>query len=132
MMNLVRDPLIGIPSIPRAKGLPCLTPLQVEALEAVQRIAQAHQYSLSMRPGDLTFVNNFGVLHAREAFEDSPAQTRYVVRLWLKNAELAWSLPEELEKGNRRVFGDEGLVEEDWNIVYKPRLKFQLAERMSP
>ena len=134
MMNLVRDPLQGLPSIPRTKSLPHLTPAQLEALDVVQHIAQAHQRVLSMQPGNLTFVNNLGVLHAREAFVDSPTQSRYLVRLWLKNAELAWDMPAALAAGNRRVFGadEETGIDEDWNIVYKPRLQFQPAERMSP
>ena len=133
-MNLVRDPLQGLPWITRTKSLPLLTPNQLEALDTVQHIAQAHQRVLAMRPGDLTFVNNLAVLHAREAFVDTASQSRYLVRLWLKNAALAWDMPAELANGNWRVFGtrEETGMEEDWNIVYKPRLRFQPAERMSP
>jgi hypothetical protein len=106
----------------------------MEALDAVQGLAARFARHLAMQPGDLTFVNNMTVLHAREAFSDEPpGRVRYLVRLWLKNAELALSLPPELEVGNRRVFGEDGVgVEKDWNIVYKPRLTFQVAERMSP
>ena len=131
MMNFVRDPLIGLSWITRTPDLPRLTPVQVEALDVVQVIAETNHLALNMQPGDLTFVNNFGCLHAREAFEDSDTQSRYLVRMWLKNAELAWSLPEELAAGNTRVFDNEE-IDEDWNIVYKPRLLFQVAERMTP
>lgn len=131
MMNFVRDPLLGLSWITRTPGLPRLTPIQVEALDVVQTIAEAHHLALNMQPGDLTFVNNFATLHAREAFQDSDTQSRYLVRMWLKNAELAWSLPAALAAGNARVFDNEE-VDEDWNIVYKPRLLFHLAERMTP
>jgi hypothetical protein len=131
MMSLVRDPLVGVKSIERPRNMPALTPLQLEALDAVQDLAHKHQRALRMQPGDLTFLNNFSILHAREAFEDSETQSRYLVRMWLKNEELAWHLPPELDTGNRKVF-EEGEVAEDWNIVYKPRLMFQIAERMSP
>ncbi|KAI3325232.1 Clavaminate synthase-like protein [Xylariaceae sp. AK1471] len=138
MMNFFRDPLTGVKNYARSPGMPPLTPLQREALDFVQRAAERHQCALRMRPGDLTFVNNLGLLHAREGFEDSEegneGKTRYLVRLWLKNAALAWELPPALELGNRRIYEDAELsgVEEDWNIVYKPRLQFDVAERMSP
>ena len=143
LMSFVRDALVGLDWIPRTKGLPWLTAAQVKALDAVQATAHRHQRVLAMQPGDLTFVNNLCLLHAREAFEnghdpdaDQPlSQTRYLVRLWLRNARLALQLPPQLAAGNRRLFDDDGArdgIEEDWNIVYKPRLQFKLPEKLSP
>jgi hypothetical protein len=137
MMSFFPDPLTGVKNYSRSPGMPPLTPLQREALEFIQCAAERHQCTLRMRPGDPTFANNLGLLHAREGFENSEGnegKTRYLVRLWLKNAALAWELPPALELGNRRIFGGAELsgVEEDWNIVYKPRLQFDVAERMSP
>ncbi|KAK1832993.1 hypothetical protein QBC39DRAFT_390275 [Podospora conica] len=133
LMSLVPDPLVGIPSIPRTKGLPSLSTLQIEALEVVEGIARRHCRVLCMQPGDLTFVNNLGVLHAREGFVDQPGRSeRYLVRLWLRNAELGWELPEVLATGGERVFGEVEGVEEDWNVAFKPRLAFLPAERLSP
>ncbi|KAI1131700.1 Clavaminate synthase-like protein [Nemania abortiva] len=132
MMNFFRDPLTGVKGYARSENMPHLTPIQREALDFVQAAAQRYQRPLRMNPGDLTFINNLGLLHAREGFEDSEQHVRYLVRLWLKNAEMAWSLPAPLEIGNRRIYEDGGEVDEDWNIVYKPRLHFDVVERMSP
>jgi len=81
-------------------------------------------------PGDLTFINNHGLLHSREAFEDEGEKSRYLVRLWLKNKALAWKLPRVLREGNERLFEDNE-VEEQWNIVPLPKLTFTVAERLS-
>ncbi|KAI1326690.1 Clavaminate synthase-like protein [Xylariaceae sp. FL0255] len=132
MMNFFRASLTGLKDLPRSDNMPHLTPTQKEALDSIQAVAQRHQRSLRMLPGDLTFVNNLGLLHAREGFVDSEQHKRYLVRLWLKNSEMAWSLPAPLEAGNRRVFSDDGEIDENWNIVYKPRLQFQVSERVSP
>jgi hypothetical protein len=58
---------------------------------------------------DLTFINNFTVLHAREGFQDSEQNKRYLVHMWLKNKELAWKLLEELRTSNEMIFYDEKL-----------------------
>jgi hypothetical protein len=84
-----------------------------------------------MSRGDLTFINNFGILHARDAFQDTGSQRRYLVRIWLKNPSLAWALPAALQHGNYMVFHDDA-VEENWNIVPDPEFQFQVYERQTP
>ncbi len=134
LVNFVRDPLVGVDWLPRPQGLPRATPRQLEAINAVQALATKHQCVLNMQRGDLIFLNNFFVLHARDAFEDSAAALpRYLLRLVLKNSELAWSLPPELEAGNSRLFGrcaEE--FQEDWNPVYTSRVQFHESEIMPP
>jgi hypothetical protein len=100
---------------------PDLYPKQIEALEAMQIIAQKYQLRLKAQPGDLTFVNNFAILHSRDAFEDTKEQSRHLVRMWLKNEAWAWKLPGILDVGNKAVFYDDS-VEEKWEIVPQPRL----------
>jgi len=131
IMNFVRYPFIGFPDIPRAAHLPPVSTMQVEALDVVERIAQDHQLVLDMRPGDMTFINNLALLHSREAFEDDASNTRYLVRMWLKNEALAWTLPPALSFGNEKSFNDAELAEK-WNIVPQPRLSFKPWQRLDP
>jgi hypothetical protein len=69
-----------------------LTPIQREALDAVQEISERPELRLAMdfREGDMQFVNNHAILHAREEYEDhdDPALKRHLLRMWI-------SLPEE-------------------------------------
>jgi len=130
IFNYAREPLIGLDNVPRSSGFPTLTRYQREALDFLEATAQENQLVLQNLPGDLTFINNHGLLHSREAFEDEAEKSRYLVRLWLKNDTLAWKLPRVLREGNERLFEDNE-VEEQWNIVPLPRLTFTVAERLS-
>lgn len=131
ILNFVRQPLIGLENVARSKGLPTITPQQIEALDAIQSIAEKHQHRMSMQRGDLTFINNLSILHAREGFQDDVENTRYLVRMWLKNEALAWKLPPPLQYGNERIFNSLD-IEEKWNVMYQPRLRFTLRERLYP
>ncbi|KAG6841231.1 hypothetical protein H0H93_004302, partial [Arthromyces matolae] len=50
------------------------------------------------------YINNLAIFHARDGFTDTPEKTRYLLRLWLRNEELAWKLPSELEDGWKRLY----------------------------
>ena len=60
---------------------------QVEALEYVQEVANRPGMALSMmfEEGDMQFLNNHVMLHAREAFEDhpDPSRRRHLLRMWI-------------------------------------------------
>jgi hypothetical protein len=65
-----------------------MTPLQVEALEEVARIASSPEFYLDMNigEGDIQFLNNRILLHGRTGYEDWPevARRRHLLRLWLR------------------------------------------------
>jgi len=64
-----------------------LTDLQREALDAVQEISNRPELQLKMRmqPGDMQFLNNHAILHARTAFEDHTEEElkRHLLRIWV-------------------------------------------------
>ncbi|MYG27335.1 MAG: TauD/TfdA family dioxygenase, partial [Boseongicola sp. SB0677_bin_26] len=64
-----------------------LTPEHVEALDMFDRLANDRDLHLSMRlrPGDMQFVYNHGLLHDRTGFLDwpEPQRRRHLLRLWL-------------------------------------------------
>ena len=64
-----------------------LTDIQREALDAVQEIANRPELRLAMmfQEGDMQFLNNHAILHAREAFEDhdDPELKRHLLRMWI-------------------------------------------------
>jgi alpha-ketoglutarate-dependent taurine dioxygenase len=49
-----------------------------------------HHLSMQLEPGDMQFVNNYHVLHARAAYEDDRehGRVRYLKRLWLETSVL--------------------------------------------
>lgn len=64
-----------------------LTDIQREALDAVQDIANRPELQLSMRmqPGDMQFLNNHAILHARTEFQDheEDEMKRHLLRIWV-------------------------------------------------
>lgn len=132
ILNFGRNRILGQddPGHRRINGIPAVTPLQMEALEMVQALGEKYQLKMVMHPGDLTFINNWGVLHSRDAFQDSESRTRYLVRMWIKNEELSWTLPRTLAAGNRKTYDDS--AEEIWDILPVPRVKFNIRDRFSP
>lgn len=64
-----------------------LTAVEHEALDHMDRLANDPSLNMSMtfRPGDIQFIHNHQILHARSDFEDwpEPQRKRHLFRLWL-------------------------------------------------
>jgi hypothetical protein len=85
-----------------------LSQLQRDAIDAVAETAMRDTIRLDMdfRPGDIQLLNNHGILHARAAFQDSPAtdQRRHLLRIWINmrnGRPLAPEFAERLNTGPR-------------------------------
>ncbi|KAK3367664.1 hypothetical protein B0H63DRAFT_442306 [Podospora didyma] len=92
-----RRPLTGSAVAPRTPGVPPMTERQAEALDMVHFTAVKHQLCLDAQKGDIIIVNNLAVMHARTAFTDGVPEKssgRHVLRMWLRNEELAWPKPD--------------------------------------
>src|ERR1700752_662034 len=76
-----------IESARRFPGVTPLTPLQIEALDLFDKLANDPKLNLMMelQPGDIQLVHNHTILHDRTAFEDypEPERKRHLLRLWL-------------------------------------------------
>ncbi len=75
----------------RFPDAPRLTPAQIEAMDMVDRLANSPEIRLDMdfRPGDMQFLHNHQILHARTAYVDwpEPERRRHLLRLWLSARE---------------------------------------------
>jgi hypothetical protein len=58
----------------------------LEALDYFDRLAESDDLSMHfpLQPGDMMLWHNFQMLHARDAYQDSPEHTRHLLRLWLR------------------------------------------------
>jgi hypothetical protein len=76
-----------IESARRFPGVPPLTPIQIEALDLLDELANDPKLNLMMelQPGDIQLVHNHTILHDRTAFEDyaEAVRKRHLLRLWL-------------------------------------------------
>ena len=66
-------------------GTPPMTDRQWEALDVLDALAAELSLEMRLGPGDMQFVNNHVIYHARTAFEDDPAAglVRRLLRVWL-------------------------------------------------
>jgi hypothetical protein len=58
---------------------------QWEALDMLSNLADELSFEMSFAPGDIQFVNNHVIYHARTAFEDDAVSghDRLLLRLWM-------------------------------------------------
>lgn len=66
-------------------GVPRMSEKQWEALDLLAQLAEESCFEMTLERGDMQFINNHVVYHARTAFEDAePAgRRRRLYRLWL-------------------------------------------------
>ena len=91
------------------KGIiPPLSPLQLEAIDILEETCNRVKLHMVLEVGDLQFVSNSHVLHARTAYRDhapdSGMPRRHLMRLWLATSEDegGWRLPFEDSKERKR------------------------------
>ncbi|KAL4895136.1 hypothetical protein BDV59DRAFT_160278 [Aspergillus ambiguus] len=77
--------------------IPPLSPAQLEALEVLEATCNRLSLHMILEVGDIQFLANSHVLHARTAYIDHPPPTprRHLMRLWLATPESegGWKLP---------------------------------------
>ncbi len=76
-----------IESTSRHEGVPELSAEQLEFLDLIDEILNEPGVALQtdFRPGDIQFLSNYALVHARTAYEDheDPRRKRHLLRLWL-------------------------------------------------
>jgi hypothetical protein len=98
-----------VKSLSRFQDAGIIPPLSREQLEAAKVLEEtSHRLSLHMilEIGDIQFLSNEHVLHARTAYKDHapPAPRRHLMRLWLATPESegGWKLPFHDSKEKKR------------------------------
>ncbi|KIW24569.1 uncharacterized protein PV07_10277 [Cladophialophora immunda] len=93
--------------------IPPLSPAQVRALETLEDVCQRVKLHMILEVGDIQFLSNEHILHARTAYRDygpdSGMPRRHLMRLWLSTpvSEGGWRLPfhdvDERKRGGIQV-----------------------------
>ncbi|KAL0631035.1 hypothetical protein Q9L58_010111 [Maublancomyces gigas] len=125
IIGYARRHFTGFDDLPRSKGIPPITEAQAEALDALHFTAERYNLGLTFRRGDIQYINNLSIFHSRDAFKDSGTKTRHLLRLWLRNEELAWDLPSQLKPFWEKVYYD--LKPEDQQIPLEPEVRLGFA-----
>jgi hypothetical protein len=92
----------------RHPGVPAITAAQREAFDLLDRMCHNPDFNVFMdlQPGDMQFINNYHVLHARTAFQDhsEPARKRFLKRLWLETRKLTERPPQFQLAGSNKAW----------------------------
>ncbi|KAJ7700250.1 hypothetical protein B0H14DRAFT_2417325 [Mycena olivaceomarginata] len=104
----------------RSANIPPISEAQAEALDMLHFYAEKFSLGLNFKKGDIQYINSMGLLHARDAFTDEGVHTRHLVRLWLRNDELAWKTPKPLEKTWRTLYSN---PPEDQRFPLEPEIR---------
>lgn len=98
IIQYARRTFTGYLGLPRSPDIPSITEAQAEALDALHFLAEKHAVGLDFHQGDIQFVNNLSILHARDGFIDTPDKQRHLLRLHLRDLEFAWKTPDSLKE----------------------------------
>ncbi|PKS11057.1 hypothetical protein jhhlp_002818 [Lomentospora prolificans] len=99
LMTNVDPGRLGPHQSPAAKtsDVPSLTEPQKLALGALMECAKRHELSVPLNTGDILFVNNWAIMHRRDSYDDDADSSRHLVRLWLRDSQMAWAVPEDMK-----------------------------------
>lgn len=100
-------------------AMPALSALQRRALETMAGLAVRFAVAVKIHRGDILLVNNYALLHARASYEDEDddarggggggsggGSRRHLVRLWLRNPEHSWRVPDCMRPLWEPAYGD--------------------------
>lgn len=90
-------------------GAPKVTETQWQAMDRLAELADRCALDMELKPGDIQFLNNHVIYHARTKYEDDPENgfVRHLIRIWLcaphralpENHRVLWR---EVDKGKQR------------------------------
>ncbi|KAH8588822.1 hypothetical protein B0O99DRAFT_524380 [Bisporella sp. PMI_857] len=106
IIQYARRGFTGFLNLPRSTDIPPITEAQAEALDTLHFLAERYSLTLDFQKGDVQYVNNLSIFHARDGFVDAPGQERHLLRLWLRDPELAWETPEPLKERWDALYAD--------------------------
>lgn len=105
VLQYARRYFVGFGALPRSAAIPPITEAQAEALDALHFLGERFSVSTNFERGDVQYVNNLAVFHARDGFTDTPTKQRHLLRLWLRDPERAWETPGPLADKWESVYG---------------------------
>lgn len=103
--------------------VPPLTATQLSALERISKAAYRSELRLHLKTGDLLFFNNWALLHRRDSYTDSDETSRHMVRLWLRNSKLGWSVPNSMLPPWYAAYGDNVVRNRLYPLIPMPDYK---------
>ncbi|KAF2189588.1 Clavaminate synthase-like protein [Zopfia rhizophila CBS 207.26] len=99
-VNFATAFLTGSAHVRRLPGGPSVTEEQVRAIQVFLATCKKHSLALDQTYGDMLFVNNMSILHAREKFVNNVAKgrRRHLLSVMLRDPNMAWPKPVNIDQ----------------------------------
>jgi len=94
----------GYQTYQRSDACPPLTEEQADAMEELEFAAQRSAVTFQLEKGDIQWLNNMALLHGRDGYVDGKENIRELLRIWVRNEDLAWETPPALEPHWQQLF----------------------------
>lgn len=121
LLRFSRYPIIGWKK-KRNADLPPPTQAQLEAIDAVQFIAEANSIAFSLVKGDMLFVNDMAVMHGRESFDEGDTyMKRHLLKMFIHDPEQQWPVAPSARELWSKMYGSNkptGGRDETWHVYY--------------
>ncbi|RAH74122.1 TauD/TfdA family dioxygenase [Aspergillus aculeatinus CBS 121060] len=125
LIQYARRNFTGFQDLPRSKNIPPITEAHAEALDSLHFLAEKYAVGLDFRKGDIQYINNLSIFHARDGFQDTPEQQRHFVRLWQRDPEYAWETPGPLVRTWKQLY--DGVTPEAQVFPLEPYIRGSAA-----
>ncbi|OTA60721.1 Clavaminate synthase-like protein [Hypoxylon sp. EC38] len=112
---------VGFGALPRSPNIPPITEAQAEALDTIHFLGEKFCVNTDFQKGDIQYINNLAIFHARDGFTDTPEKRRHLLRLWLRDPENAWPTPEVLNYRWAQLY--EGVTPEGQVLPLEPFIR---------
>ena len=94
-------------------------------MDTLQYLANKHAVEVEQEKGDLLFINNRAILHARDKICDPPGESqRHLIRLCLRDSEYGDVIPEDLKKRWGDIFDGDQQRTGQWTLEKKHDARF--------
>lgn len=115
--------MAGFKDKPRNPELPAPTAKQIEAMDTVQYLMTENALPLPWGKGDIVYINDMAVMHARSAFKEGGTGIhRHLVKFYLRDPAQNWPVPETAQTHWNKIYGPnnaKGDRDETWTIKYE-------------
>ncbi|KAK7941017.1 Clavaminate synthase-like protein [Apiospora aurea] len=120
-LQYARRYFVGFGALPRSPDIPPISEAQADALDTLHFLGDKFCVKTDFQKGDMQYVNNLAVFHARNGFTDSPGKKRHLLRLWLRDPENAWETPEVLRPRWAQLY--DGITPESQVFPLEPYIR---------
>ncbi|KAI1106395.1 Clavaminate synthase-like protein [Jackrogersella minutella] len=123
MFTYSRFPMAGFKGKQRNPTLAPVNEAQIAAMDAVQYIMAKNAVPLPWKKGDIAFINDMAIMHARSGFtENGHGLQRHLLKFYLRDPAQNWKIPVSAQKQWEKTYGPnmpDGGRDEEWCIRYE-------------